>query len=120
MSDYVTSDLGLFGYRELGMAGDLLSALSRCSEGSPWTDTTEYLGDGIHVCFNRSSGNVFLSDEDYNVAMMNGDTLEDWFVCPYCGHEGFKENMDHGERDELHPDCVEYLEQIGVLKDATT
>lgn len=113
MDNPVTADFGKFGYRELQMAGELLSALKRDMDG------TEYLGPGISVCFNMNSGNVFLSDQDYNVAMMNGDTLEDWFICPYCGHEGFKEDMEHGERDELHPDCVEYLEQIGVLKDAT-
>ena len=70
------------------MAGDLLKAL----KGE--YDKTEYLGDGVRVEFNPMSANVFLIDEDYNVAMMNGDDLEDWFTCPYCGHEGFKEDME--------------------------
>lgn len=101
-----TRDLTQFGYRELDMAGDLLKALKTSS------DKTEQLGDGVTVEMNPNSGNVFLVDEDYNVAMMNGDKLEDWFSCPYCGHEGFKEDMAHEPEDE---DCTRYLEDIGVL-----
>ncbi len=98
-----TQDLSSFGCRELDMAGDLLKALKTEK------DKTAYLSDGVKVEFNPNSGNVFLVDEGYNVAMMNDDMLEDWFTCPYCGHEGFKENMEHEPEDS---DCTEYLESI--------
>ena len=98
-----TQDLSKFGYREKDMAGDLLKA--HCTNN----DVTRYLGDGVSVEFNPMSGNVFLVDEDYNVAMMNGDKLEDFFSCPICGHEGFLEEMVHGDDDE---ECQEYLKSI--------
>lgn len=98
-----TQDLSKFGYRELGMAGELLTAYS---ENPGVLD-----GDEIHIEFNPNSGTVFLVDEDFNVAMMNGDKLEQWYYCPYCGHEGFLEDMDH---EPEHSECIEYMEQIGV------
>ena len=100
-----TNDLSKFGYRELALAGKLLSALKTGN------DKTEYLTEGIKVEFNPNSGNVFLVDDDCNVAMMNGDKLEDFFSCPQCEHEGFKEEMEHNADDK---DCQEYLEQIVV------
>ena len=101
-----TRDLSKFGHREREMAGDLLKALGNKN------DKTKFFGnEGIAVEFNPNSGNVFLVDEDYNVAMMNGEDLEDFYSCPNCGHEGFLEDMDHGEDDK---DCVEYYESINV------
>ena len=99
----VTSDLTNFGYRELDMAGDLLKALKSDN------DETRFLGDGVQVFMNTNNGYVFLSDEDYNTAMMNGDTLEDFFSCPICGEEGFLEDMEHGEDSD---ECQEYLQDI--------
>lgn len=101
-----TQDLSNFGYRELDMAGELLREYANNPNVLP--------GDGVKVEFNPMSGNVFLVDEDYNVAMMNGDTLEQFFSCPYCGHEGFLEDMIHDHDDE---DCTEYLIQIGAIDD---
>lgn len=93
----VTKDLARFGFRELGMAAELLTAYRTEA------DQTEALtSDGLALWCNMMSGNVFLCDEDYNVAMMNGDTLEDWETCSYCGHENFRSEMvdeDH-KRDE--------------------
>lgn len=100
----VTDNLTDFGFRELDMAGDLLKAFK-----SKKDDTKHFGDDGVHVTFNRNSGCVFLSDVDYNVAMMNGERLEDFFSCPQCGHEGFLEEMEHGEDS---PDCQEYFKQI--------
>ena len=45
---------------------------------------------------------------------MNDDKLEIWYSCPYCGHEGFKEDLLHNPEDE---DCTEYLKQIGVIEE---
>jgi hypothetical protein len=81
----VISDFSQFGYRELKLAAELLTAY--CA------DKPYGLGDGVHVCMNTGSGYVFLSDEDYNVAMMNGGKLEMFYSCPECGREGFAEDI---------------------------
>lgn len=59
-----TTDLKDFGLRELRMAADLLNAY--CDRPPDW------LGSGLTLMMNRSSGYVFLTDEDCNVAMMPG------------------------------------------------
>ncbi|MBU0847436.1 hypothetical protein KKH23_09660 [Patescibacteria group bacterium] len=101
-----TQDFSKFGYRELAMAGELLTKYS---------DNPNVIdGNGIHIEFNPNSGNVFIVDEDFNVAMMNGDVLEQWFNCPYCGHEGFLEEMDHEPQNN---ECTRYLKEIGVIKE---
>ena len=102
----ITENLSLYGYRELDMVADLLKAYKTEN------DHTEFFDDcGVKPMFNQMSGYVFLTNENYDVAMMNGDYLEDWFICPYCGHEGFKEDMEHEPQDE---DCIRYMEDIGL------
>ena len=93
-----TTDLRDFGFRELRMAAELLTAYC---ENPPTC-----LGDGVHLMMNTCSGCVFLTDEDFNVAMTNGDKLEQFHSCPECGAEGFA--------DEL-PDstcCQQYLQEV--------
>ena len=90
-----TTDFQHFGYREFGMAGDLLKAYAY--------NPPSYLGDGVHIMFNINSGYVFLIDEDFNVAMMNGDKLEQFHNCSKCGGAGFAEDMSDNEC------CQEYL-----------
>lgn len=84
-----TTDLTRFGFRELKMAAGLLTAYC---ETLP-----EFLTDGVELMMNTHSGCVFLTDEDFNVAMMNGDRLEQWHSCPECGAEGFAEDMPDTE-----------------------
>jgi len=99
----LTTDFSRFGYVELDQAGTLLKEYS---------NNPHILdGDNIQIFFNLNSGCVFISDEDFNVAMMNGDKLELFYFCPYCGHEGFLEDMKHKPEDQ---DCINYMEQIGV------
>ena len=98
-----TTDFADFGQRERGMAEDLLKA-SRMN-GFP----EDFYNDKITIMMNLNSGNVFFINSDYQVAMMNGDDLESFYTCPQCGHEGFKDEMEHGEDDD---ECQEYLKQI--------
>ena len=100
----ITNDLSQFGYRELAIAGKLLTQYAE-------RPTESGLGDGVAVWFNKNSGCVFLCDEDYNTAMLNGDKLEKFYDCPICGHEGFKEDMQHNTG---YIECQEYLVDIGV------
>jgi len=92
--EIVTKDLGRFGYREMKMGARLLTAWRTDN------DHAENLSsDGLALWLNMDSGNVFLCDEDYNVAMMNGNVLEDWVTCGYCGHEDFRsEVIDENHR----------------------
>lgn len=99
--DNPTSDLARFGYRELAMAATLLKEYAQ--------HPPEWLGENVRVWMNTHSGNVFLSDEDFNVGMMNGEKLEQFHSCPECGHEGFLEEMEHNPKND---ECQEYLKQI--------
>ena len=45
--------------------------------------------------FNKMSGNVFLTNSEFQVAMMNGDTLESFYSCLQCGNEGFDGEDGH-------------------------
>ena len=92
-----TQDLSKFGYRELDMAGDLLKAIG--SKGLP----EGFDDEGVTVEFNPNSGNVFLVNAEYQVAMMNGDDLEIFYSCGECGAECFKEDFDSkAATDEPH------------------
>jgi hypothetical protein len=92
--DPVTTDLARFGQRELSMARDLLVAYC-----DPARNRAELLGDGVRIALNMHSGYVFLTDEDCNVANVEGDMLEDFLVCGYCGHEAIRSDWeDEGHR----------------------
>jgi hypothetical protein len=95
-----TRDLMHFGYREIKMAADLLTALKDRD-----LDRTERLGSNVAIEMNPNSGNVFLVDEDFNVAMMNGKYLEDFYSCPKCGNEGFKDELKESD----NRCCLEYV-----------
>lgn len=100
-----TRDLSEFGNIERDEAGTLLQTLN----GS--RDMTKFLGDGVAVEFNPMSGNVFLVDEDYNVAMMNGHNLEDFHNCPNCGAESFASEFREENTDSC---CKEYANDLGL------
>lgn len=104
MEEIVTSDLSQFGRRELALAGELLSALHTVR------DNTKFLGDGVKVYMNKSSGYVFLSDEDYNTAMMNGNVLEDFINCPECGFEAL--SSEFSQSDDAKDCCKEHAREI--------
>ena len=95
-----TRDLTQFGFIEREEADKLLTAMSEPSQ-----QAEDYeLGDGVAVEFNPESGNVFLVDEDYNVAMLNDGKLENLITCIYCGAEGFKSELKLDD-DGNCPDC---------------
>ena len=101
---FITIDLTEFGYRELRMAARLLTAL--CDQGMP----DDFDDVGLTIMMNLHSGTVFLTNDNCEVAMMNGDKLESFYSCPECGHEGFKDKMTHGEDNEK---CKRYVAAIG-------
>ncbi len=93
-----TTDLQDFGFRELKMAAELLTAYC---ENPP-----EFLSSGVHLMMNTHSGYVFLTDEDFSVAMMSGSKLEQFLSCPECGAEGFAEELPDNEC------CAAYLAEV--------
>jgi hypothetical protein len=110
MEEITTTDLAQFGHREKAMAADLLKAMGK---GLP----EDFYEDGVTVMMNKNSGNVFLTNSDYQVAMMNGGKLESFYSCPECGHEGFFEDMKHeneasGDPVNQSKECKRYYKDI--------
>lgn len=108
MNDSITTDLARFGFREIEMLRDLLD--SWVKHGLP----EDFEQTGVNPMFNMNSGNVFLTNEELQVAMMNGDTLESFYSCPECGYEGFMGDMENAV--ELgyggQACCEEYVKEI--------
>ena len=103
-----TQNLADFGAIERDEAGTLLKTL-----GSSNDDTKHFGNSGVAVEFNPMSGNVFLVDEDYNVAMMNGHQLEDFYSCPNCGNDGMQSDFREEHSDSC---CQEYADDLGLDK----
>ena len=102
-----TRDFARFGSRERNTAGELLTALHTSN------DKASHLSDnGIAIEFNLNSGMVFLVDEDFNVAVMEGDNLVDFLTCPECGNEGTKEDMMGVGFEKADDCCKAYLKDM--------
>ena len=102
-NEITTTDLRKFGNREKAMMVDLLNA--ELKNGLP----ADFYEDEVTIMMNLISGNVFFTNSEYQVAMMNGKKLESFYSCPICGHEGFLEEMEHGEDNK---ECQEYIADI--------
>ena len=103
LNDIITFD------RERALAIELLQAWGE--QGLP----NDFYEGGVKVAFNRNSGYVFLVNDEYQCAMMNGNTLECFFTSPYDGHEGFIDELfdDYMEdKDSWHIEDVEWLLDI--------
>jgi hypothetical protein len=89
-----TQDLSKLGYREIGQLADILKLYSE----NPNDCGLSY---GVKWEYNPDSDNLFLVDDDFNVAMVNDDTgkLERWHTCGNCGLEGFRTNIKFHEKD---------------------
>ena len=69
------------------------------------------VGSGVKFAFNRNSGNVFLVNDEYQVAMLNGGKLESFYTSPYAGREGFFEELAL-EYADMHEDDQEWMREI--------
>jgi len=101
-----TTNLAEFGSRELAEAGELLTSMAKF--GLP----EDFENDGVHVMFNRNSGYVFLTNSEFQVAMLDDDgKLYSFYNTPYEGHEGsFEDLMDMYE--DMHPEDQEYMDML--------
>ncbi len=84
--EVTTTDLAAFGSRERWMLVELLTAWDK--QGLP----DDFYDDEVRPMMNRISGCVFLTNSEYQTAMMNDDKLEIWHHCGNCGLEGFAED----------------------------
>ena len=96
--EITTTDLADFGYREIREAIELLDTWMK--HGLP----DEFEEDEVRVMFNTNSGCVFLTNSEYQAAMMHDGKIEIFHSCPTCGREGFKEEFD---KDSDCEDCRE-------------
>ncbi len=103
MTDITTTDLSKFGYRERVIARELLEAWE--VQGLP----EDFEDDEVTIMFNAYSGNVFLTNSEYQVAMMCDDKLESFYSCLNCGKEGFN-GEDGCEFRKYHGFCSEECE----------
>lgn len=104
MDNITTTNLAEFGYRELDMAGDLLKAIKN---GLP----VDFNDNDITVMFNKNSGMVFLTNSDYQVAILNDDELVSFYSTPYEGLEGTFEELAE-EYNDMHDEDKEYMRDI--------
>ena len=109
MRDTLTSDLAHFGARERAILVELLQAWER--GGLPF----DFDEDEVVPMFNRSSGYVFLTNANYEVALVQGGELVSHYWLSYEGHEGTLQELEDEYRSNghtWHPDDIEQLQQI--------
>lgn len=109
MSNITTTDLADFGSRERAMLIELLQAWQ--SQGLP----DDFSLDEVRPMMNTRSGDVFLTNEEFQVAMMNDDKLDTWYNSPYESKEGFFDDLVT-EYADMHPDDQEWLRDIASVR----
>jgi hypothetical protein len=103
----VTDDWKEFGYRERKMAIELLTAYN---EGKTTIPASNFMGGHPRAAFNKNSGYVFLTDDEYNAFMLNAEGVLDIFLsCPNCGNEGFPSML---VADPHCEDCKPYADDF--------
>lgn len=104
-----TTDLADFGAREKEIAEQLLRAMRVSGLPEDFEDRE------VTVMFNTMSGNVFLTNSEYQVAMLvdeeDTDKLASFYSTPYEGREGFFEELKE-EYKYMHPEDQEWFRQL--------
>ena len=105
MNESTSTDLAKFGSREISKAADLLNAWVK--NGLP----EDFYDDGVTLMMNHNSGEVFLTNSDYQVAMVDGGELYSFYTTP-SGNEGSFEDLLSYDFDNMDDDDKEYLLDI--------
>lgn len=95
MKNITTSDFAKFGHRERKLAERLLKAWN--TQGLP----KDFHEDEVVIIMNTASGNVFLTNSDFQMAMMNGNKLESFYTDFETGEEGFKNELSKETLERL-------------------
>lgn len=98
-----TTDLADFGGRELRILRDVIEAY--LEHGLP----DGFDAHGVVPMMNMDSGAVFLTNADFDVAVLDGDVLVRFHYLPWSGVEGTLAELLDEIDDDIHPDDVEYL-----------
>ena len=105
MNDVYTEDFSKFGFRELDEAGKLLTAIKN---GLP----SDFYDEGIKVGFNMNSGFVFLTNSEYQVAMLDDKgKLYSFYTTPYEGYEGSLEELLE-EYDNMNNEDKDFVDEL--------
>ena len=76
----------------------------------------DFYDDEVQLAYNEDSGMVFLTNREYEVAVLNEELgeLESWYYTPYAGHEGtLNDLLDMFAEGEITDfDDLEYLEGL--------
>lgn len=108
-NEVYTENIGDFGARELELAKKLLEAAKK---GYP--SDFDY-DSGTKLAFNRNSGEVFLTNDDYQVCIEAGGDLYSFYYTPYSGHEGMLVDLIYDYRnypDQWDDEDIEYLKDL--------
>lgn len=100
-----TTNLADFGYREIKMARDLLDA---------WVDNglpEDFSNSGVILMMNQNSGNVFLTNDEFEVAMCSDGKLYSFYTSPYEGREGSFEDL-LSEYEDMHEEDKEWFSDV--------
>ena len=100
------ANLEKMGYREMAEVKDILTAYME--HGVP----ADFYDEGVTIEFNPNSGYVFLTNSEYQVAMLVGDRLESYYCTPYSGHEGFIEDLVDDIDNSWNDEDIEYVADI--------
>jgi hypothetical protein len=100
-----TTNLADFGSRERSMLVELLQAWQ--AQGLP----KDFDESEVVPMMNLGSGFVFLTNADFQVAMLNGETLESFYTSPYEGKEGFFDDLK-GEFEDMHHEDQEWFRDV--------
>tara|TARA_Y100001951_G_C11276857_1_gene262526 strand:+ start:18 stop:416 length:399 start_codon:yes stop_codon:yes gene_type:complete len=112
MENMLTSDIAKFGARERAILVELLEAWGR--DGLP----SDFYDEDVVPMFNMNSGYVFLTNADYQTAIMEDGKLVSHYFLPYGGLEGtLSELVEEFEKygDSWHSDDVEAFNDIKSL-----
>lgn len=100
-----TENLADFGYREQDEAKEIFSAWKK--NGLP----QDFENDGVRLAFNMNSGYVFLTNNEYQVAMSDGDELYSFYTSPYEAREGSFEDLLE-EYEDMHEEDKQWFKDI--------
>lgn len=102
------ANLEKMGYREMAEVKDILTAYME--HGVP----ADFYDEGVTIEFNPNSGYVFLTNCDYQVAMLVGDRLESWYTTPYSGYEGFIEDLVDDVDNSWNDEDIKFIADIVI------
>jgi len=96
MQNRTTTDFSKFGHRERKLAEQLLTAWNE--QGLP----EDFYNEEVTIKFNIYSGYVFLTNSEFQVAMMNDDRLESFYTDFETGQKGFKNEFSEVALERLN------------------